>query len=768
MQKNQSNPNHYWEKGQLFLKNKQFKAAKQEFSRLCELRADNADSWVQLGLVEERLNEHKAAFKCYQKAIGLDSKHIQGLFRLGNLFALTGKNDKAYALLSRALRIQPAFVDAQVALGGVHKAVGRLGLAEKCFREVLKLAPDEPHALNGLADVFRKQGRYREAIKAYEKLHNANVDFPGVRDKLAAFYSHINDSTHAEVILREQVLEKPKDLEAICNFSSVLLLQGKLEEAITVLESLGVEQRKDLSWKLNHGKVLAALGKYSEAAESFESAKASEPDRYWKYVRQFAHGRIFDDTVIPDLFPQRSHTEYWIKRWKRCDWRDYQAGINSIKANIDRWICSAAVGYQAPPVNPFDSLTIDIGENRQAAMVRAYSRFIDRAAKKISGKQQFVHLKKERARGKLKIGYLSPDLRDHPVGILLEKLFQTHDRKKFSVYTYSTRNDDASEIARSIKESSDRFTDLAEHSNFEAASRIFNDRLDILVDLAGYTTLARPEILAFRPAPVQVHYIGCPGPMNAPFYDYRFVSPVLLPTDQDANYDEKIVRVNHCFHYVSGHRDRCEATTRKKHGLPEDALVYCCFNSPKRIDPVLFSVWMEILHGVPGSVLWLRDWGRDAKDNLIREANARGISPARLIFSPDLPLDEHLARLPLADLYLDTRIYSGFTMLTMALWQKLPVITMRGDTFISRLGASAVHEAGVPDLCVSDLNAYKELAIAIGTDRQRLESVRSRMENVRDSNLFDRDGATRRLESAYVEIARRYNAGEEPESFDVE
>ena len=183
---------------------------------------------------------------------------------------------------------------------------------------------------------------------------------------------------------------------------------------------------------------------------------------------------------------------------------------------------------------------------------------------------------------------------------------------------------------------------------------------------------------------------------------------------------------------------------------------------------MLFSVWMKILHGVPGSVLWLRDWGRDAKDNLIREANARGISPARLIFSPDLPLDEHLARLPLADLYLDTRIYSGFTMLTMALWQKLPVITMRGDTFIARLGASAVHEAGVPDLCVSNLNAYKELAIAIGTDRQRLESVRSRMENVRDSNLFDRDGAIRRLESAYVEIARRYNAGEEPESFDVE
>jgi protein O-GlcNAc transferase len=316
----------------------------------------------------------------------------------------------------------------------------------------------------------------------------------------------------------------------------------------------------------------------------------------------------------------------------------------------------------------------------------------------------------------------------------------------------------------------DRFHDVRETGDRDAARLISEIGTDILVDLNGYTIGCRPEILALRPAPVQASYLGFPATLGADFVDYIIADPVIVPFDQAAFYTEKIVHLPDTYQPNATRREIAARPSRREAGLPDDGFVFCCFNNHLKITAAVFDTWMRLLTAVEGSVLWLSEFNGAAALNLMRAAAARGVDPARLVFAPRTPdLADHLARLQLAGLFLDTLPYNAHTTASDALWAGVPVVTCRGETFAARVAASVLGAVGLPDLITTNLADYEALALWLATDPPLLESVRQRLEaNRLTFPLFDLERFRRHIEAAFVtmwDIARR---GEPPRNFAVD
>jgi predicted O-linked N-acetylglucosamine transferase (SPINDLY family) len=368
------------------------------------------------------------------------------------------------------------------------------------------------------------------------------------------------------------------------------------------------------------------------------------------------------------------------------------------------------------------------------------------------------------------VAYLSEDFRTHPVAQGLAGVWEEHDRQRFEMFAVSFGGDDRSNLRTRIERSFERFIDIRFLSDSEAATTLKEHEIDIVVDLMGYTGFCRPAILARRPAPVQVNYLGHPATMGANFVDYILADRVLIGDADRVNYAEKVVYLPHT--YMPTDRSRRTADvkpTRIEAGLPDEGFVFCCFNNLSKLGPETFDIWMRLLHGVAGSVLWLSDPGPAATTNLRREAEARGVTADRLIFAPYLPLaEDHLARLSLADLFLDTWPYNAHATASDALWAGVPVLTLGGGTFAGRVASSLLGAIGLHDMIADSPQAYEAAALNLARDARAIRAVKTRLLTNRETHpLFDTRGFTRNLEKAYVEMWTRAERGEAPEHFAV-
>ena len=357
-----------------------------------------------------------------------------------------------------------------------------------------------------------------------------------------------------------------------------------------------------------------------------------------------------------------------------------------------------------------------------------------------------------------------------PVAYLVAELFELHDRRRFEVVGVSFGLNDGSPERARIMKAFDRFHDVSDLSDAATAKLLRDGEIDIAVDITGFTRDCRPEILAFRPAPVQVSYLGYPGTMGADFIDYVIADPTVLPFEQSAFYTEKIVHLPDCYLVNDRKREISPTTpTRKAAGLPETGFVFCCFNSNYKITPQLFDIWMRLMRELEGSVLWLSRNNEPARRNLCAEAEARGVAPTRLVFADRLPLyQEHLARHRLADLFLDTLPYNAHTTASDALWAGLPVITCMGDAFPGRVGASLLRAVGLPELVTKTLVEYEELARRLASTPAELRSVREKLKKNRlTCALFDTKRFVHHIEAAYVHMRDRAERGLPPERFSV-
>jgi predicted O-linked N-acetylglucosamine transferase (SPINDLY family) len=479
----------------------------------------------------------------------------------------------------------------------------------------------------------------------------------------------------------------------------------------------------------NSGTVLLKLERYDEAFAAFEKAASLAPGQ--PHVLGGLAAAVLGG----------------------CDlerWEDLQARV------------TAAVRDKTAVIVPLDFLAFcDDGALRR----RCSEIFVaDRVPRPVVP----LHAGRSYSHDRIRIAYLSADFRQHATAELIAGLIEAHDRTQFEIGAVSFGRDDGSALRSRLVAAFDWFEDVQLKSDAEAAHWLAEREIDIAVDLKGHTQDSRPGILAFRPCPVQVSYLGYPGTIGALWIDFILADARVLPFDRQDFYSEKIVHLPHCYQVNDATRAIGETPSRAEAGLPPEGFVFCCFNAAWKITPAMFDIWMRLLTAVPGSILWLLDDNLVAKRNLAAAAAARGVDPARLIFAPRLPSAAHLARHRLADLFLDTLPYNAHTTASDALWAGLPVLTCQGSQFDGRVAASLLETIGLPELVAHSNNDYERLAVSLARDPARLRDLRARLQvRVRTSPLYDTDRVRRSLEKAYLRMVEIMRAGRGPESFAV-
>jgi len=654
-----------------------------------------------------------------------------------------------------------------------HQA-GRLAEAMRGYRRVLKAAPDHPDALHLLGIALLRSNDAKEAIAPLRRAARLKPDDAAVRLNLGNALAQAGRAEEAVESYRQACGLKPDLADAWFNLGNVLDQRGAHEEALAAYDrALSIDGRHP-GYRNNRGLCLKALGRLDDAEADFRAATQAAPGfadaarNLGHLLRQRGHLAEAAASLSRALAaaPQRADLAaslHWMKR-ELCDWD----GLDTLEARLCAAV-RAGPRDRPAPVTPFGALTLPLTPLELKILATGHARLAERDARALCPDARPAKAPQGQRPARLVVGYVSADFHDHATAHLMAGLFAAHDRARFGIRLYSYGRADASEWRQRLVAGSDAFVDIAGLGLCEAARRIRADGVDVLVDLKGFTRDGRPELFALRPAPVQVNYLGYPGTMGAGWYDGFVTDATCSPPGGEAHFAERLV-------YVPGSyqvNDRAQAIadavpSRAECGLPERGFVYCCFNQTYKIEPALFDVWMRILGCLPGSVLWLFRSHAQAEANLRREAERRGIDPARLVFAPKLPKAEHLARHRHADLFLDTLRVNAHTTASDALWAGVPVLTCPGETFQSRVAASLLHAVGLPELVVPDLAAYEETAVRLGQGSDELGALKARLEaNRLTCPLFDTERSARNLERAYDALWEACARGAKPAAIRV-
>lgn len=448
---------------------------------------------------------------------------------------------------------------------------------------------------------------------------------------------------------------------------------------------------------------------------------------------------------------------------RRCDWRYPTAALVEILEQAATADSPGSIPLFAPAVAD----CVPVSPHARYAAARRCGKLMQERAASVS--LEFKRWPHRDAGARIRIGYVSADFHNHPTMHLLRGVLASHDHARFELFAYSLGHRDGSGVRDEVAALFDKFHDMVAVAPLKVAQRIIDDGIDILIDLNGYAGAGRPEIAAMRPAPVQVSYLGYPGSMAADFIDYLIADPIVVPAGAEQFFSERIVYLPHTYQPTdSAHRAAAGVPTRESAGLPDTGFVFCSFNSTYKIEPRVFAVWMDILRAVPGAVMWILADLAEARANLVAAAQAHGIEARRLIFATALHRDQHLARMSLGDLFLDTHFVNAHTTASDAIGVGLPLITASGDSFSSRVAASVLNAAGLAELVCADLDAYRDLAITLADDRPRMARLRERCAWARaEGPLFDTGSYTRHLESAYELMHAIAQSGSPPASFCV-
>ena len=400
------------------------------------------------------------------------------------------------------------------------------------------------------------------------------------------------------------------------------------------------------------------------------------------------------------------------------------------------------------------SVTDDASVHHQCANIFAGNRYQPRSAPLWTG-ERYKH-------DRIRIAYVSPDMREHPVGHLMAGIFERHDRSRFETIAISIGINDNSRLRQRMVDCFDHFIDATLMDSRRIAELMREMEVDVAIDLAGFTADSRSEVFGMRPAPVQVNYLGYPGTMGTSYMDYIVADRHVIPPEHAQHYNEKVVYLPDAYlPAASGLQIADRTPTRAACGLPDEGVVFCSFNHDYKIAPHVFNVWMNLLREVPGSVLWLMSRSPLSQENLRKEATARGVDPDRLVFAQRVPrVEDHLARYRQADIFLDTHPYNAHTTCADALMAGLPVVTCMGGAFPSRVAGSLLHAAGIPELVTSSLADYEALALQLARDPARLAAVKAKLAATRASTaLCDADAFTRNLEAIYTAMWRKTQLG---------
>jgi protein O-GlcNAc transferase len=670
--------------------------------------------------------------------------------------------ERAFDAFERVLVLDPENLQAALAAIAVLCESGRAQAALDRCRALRSRHAADAQLQFTTALVYEALNDFAAALEHYDCALTLQTDHPGALQNRGFALSQLGRTTEAIEANRRFVASRPRSVEAYYNLAESYLAARQFDDAVTAADNaLKIDPGHMLS-RLDRGLALAASGRIEEARADLQTVLAHDDPSVQAYVdKWFGDSGFVDRIETAALFqPEDAFLLMGCERLDRCDW----TGLDAFVRRCTEIIRTAPPSCLRTAAPCFRLLHLPLPASLQRTVA-------DRVAEAAMMRGKRVPRTGRTARepaGILRIGYLSSDFGRHPVGFLTRSMYKLHDRRRFEVLGYSLAGNDGSENFHTISGSCDAFVDVYNLSAEHLATRIAEDQVDILVDLNGYTRNGRTDVLALRPAPIQVNYLGYPSTLGGTLADYFIGDAIASPYSLSLLFAEKIVHLPHSY-IPASHRSFTVASTptRDDAGLPERGFVFCAFHRHEKIDPVVFGAWMRILRAVPRSTLWLQQGSGEA--NLRRHARDAGVDASRLVFAPHRPHAEHLARQRLADLFLDTRVWNAHTTGADALWCGVPIVTCAGEHTVSRLGASLLHGIGLDELITESFEHYEALAIDLATHPEKLADLKARLEHNRETApLFDVERLVRNLERAYLEMWRIHESGERPRSFLVE
>jgi protein O-GlcNAc transferase len=668
------------------------------------------------------LMQYDAAINSYKKALKIMPNYAEAYFNMG--IALKNKGDLEAAIDSykMALKIKPDYVDVFYNMGNTLKEKGDLEASITSFKMTLKIKPDHTDAYYNMGIAQNEKGDLEAAIASFKMTLKIKPDHA---DAYYNMGNALKDKGYLEAAIdcyKMTLKIMPDSSDAYFKIGIALNKKGDFEAALD-------SYKMALKIKPDHTDAYYNMGIALKRKGDFEAAL----DSYQKALK-----------IKPFYAPALSQTHYLatiMSDWALAKALEKNLSSDQLEGNL------SVYGLLSLEDNP--------------------TMHLKRATKLVKSKYNYLplfHIRPPIKSNRIKVGYFSSYFRQHPVTMLSVNMLEYSDKEKFETFAFHYGPNIQDDYRLRIGSAFDHFIDVSDMLDKEIADLALKKEIDIAIEFNGFMKDERIGILAHHPAPIQINYLAYPGTMGANFHDYIVADETLIPEDQKSNYSENIIYLPNC--YMPQDRTRQisdKSITRQEYNLPEDSFVFCCFNNSFKITPKEFDIWMRLLSKIDGSVLWLLKANKSSEVNLKTEAKKRGIEPNRLIFADKMPVEEHLARQKLADLFLDTFNFNAHTTASDALWVGLPVLTKIGKGFAARVASSLLTSLEVPELITTSEKEYEALALSLAMNPEKLSLIKKKLADKRTSApLFDTETYTKNLEKAYTQVYERYTQGLSP------
>ena len=720
----QVNPNHavsYSNCGNALNELRRFEEAINHYDKAISIRADYADAYSNRGNTLVELGRFDEALKSCDQAIRIKPDFAEALSNRGNALTALKRFNEALASYDEAIRINPDYINAHSNRGNVLTELGRFDDALESCDLAIRLEKNYAGAHCNRGNVLFELKRFDEALISCDEAIRINPTFTEAYSNRGNVLSELKRFDEALESYDKAIHIKPDYAQAFTNRCSALVQLNRLDEALKSCDAAILIKPDYAQTHFNYGVTLYRLMRYGEAIIHFEKALSLDPDIDWA------------DGFLIHL------------KMKVCIWSGLQASL----INVSRKLLT-----KKKTVQPFMLLTLNDDAQLHKKISENY------VNDKCPSNSVLGLISRREKKEKIRIAYFSPDFRNHPVSFLTAELFERHDRNAFEVIAFSlqkTPDDDETSIR--LKKGFDQFIEVENMSDSQIAQLSRELEVDIAIDLAGLTQDSRTGIFSYRAAPIQVNWLGYPGTIGASFIDYIIADKIIIPESHQAFYTEKIAYLPNTYMVDDSKRVASSRIfTREECGLPENAFVFCCFNNDYKFNPQLVDCWSRILKRVENSVLWISENNMYFKTNIRMEFQNRGVNPDRIIFAQRLEsMADHLARYSLADLFLDTYPYNAHTTAVDSLKAGVPVITLMGQSFASRVAASLLSAIELPELITNTQDEYEALAAELATSQNKLIDIKIKLIYGRFTTpLFDTLLFTQHLESAYVQMMERY------------
>jgi len=696
----------------------------------------------------------------YENILSVDKKNFDALFFLAVILINFKNYKKARDLLEQVVLIKPNFADAYNNIGICLEKLNDLNGAIKNYNLAINNRPNFAEAHNNIGVVFQKLRNFDEAILQYKKAITYKNLYLDAYVNLANLFKETKQFEEAIKNYDLAINLNPKLAEVYNNKGNALKEIRKFEEAIKNYD-LAINLNPKLAEVYNNkGNALKEIRKFEEAIKNYDLAINLNPN--------FAEAYFNTATALQDIKNFEKAVLYFEKallldkeipfckgyllhaKMLCCNWSGLNELYKEIYNDVEKNRYSATpFGYQA----------ICDDESNLQKCAQLYS------SKRFPEIKNNLFSKKVSKNKKIKIGYLCGEFREQATSILMTEVWEKHNKEDFEIIAFDSGWDDKSLRRNRIINAFDKFIDISKVSDLDAAKIIYKEQIDILINLNGFFGTGRPVVFSYRPAGIQINYLGFPGTIGSKYIDYILCDQTVVPPESKKFYNEKIIYLPDCYQANDTKRNISDKKfLREELSLPTESFVFCCFNNNYKITPNMFDVWARLLKKIDNSVLWLIDGNSEATENLKKEAKIRNIDVSRLIFAKRMKLEDHLARHKNADLFLDTLPYNAHTTASDSLWAGLPVLTCLGKAFPGRVAASLLKSLDLPELITYSENEYISKAEELALNPEKLTLIKNKLDTNKFSQpLFNTELFCRNLESAFKIIFEKYSLGLETE-----